>query len=482
MSYCNWSNLRFNSGVLREPIEDESRLVLWLPGQRDWRGWRWERISSIPGTILEAGQQLRAVPATCIRVVQRPHAFIRKLGQYFRKPSDNPTWLVPNGGSAEQQGARQTDLLLVWSDNDKVLSDESIIKSCWPNATRIQRLGNNLFLVAGVSVEAAEAAQIRATPFSTVALAGTACKQAQLLLEKARAAGDRRGMATALTDLGAITLENGYAQNALLFLEAALKQAQQLGDPAVEADACYHVGKAARAAGQAARAADYLGQALVSSRRLRDRFAEKLTLEQLGKLFASQGDAVRTIAAYEQAIALAQQLGHGQHEADLLWTLAIHHADAGRREQAVRLAQTALERFAELDHPSVSVLSDHLQRYQQEGSATVLAYSSQPASDFDTASPRITSPSATAAEDVASAMPGVSGPGLLRMAFSAAKSITRFVGSGLKTVPAATQQKRLEACGQCSHHTGVRCKLCGCFTSVKARLPHETCPLGKWPG
>ena len=27
----------------------------------------------------------------------------------------------------------------------------------------------------------------------------------------------------------------------------------------------------------------------------------------------------------------------------------------------------------------------------------------------------------------------------------------------------------------------VRCRACGCFTAVKARLPHEHCPAGKWP-
>jgi tetratricopeptide (TPR) repeat protein len=450
VSILDWNDLQLDDGVLREGPADTTRLILWLPGQRDRRGWGWERISSIPGTVLEAGQQLCAVSATCIRVLQKRYAFFRKLRQCFREASDSPTWLLPDGSSAEQQGERQADLLLVWSKDLGQPAEPTRIQVCWPQVSRIQRLGKNLFLVAGASVEATKAApETGATAVSTVPLPSTACKQAQLLLEKARNAGDHRGIATALTDLGAITLENGYAQNALLFLEAALKQAQQLGDPAVEADVCYHVGKAGRAAGQAARAADYLGKSLTFSRRLGDQFAEKLTLEQLAKLYASRGDAVRTIAAYEQAIALANQLGHRQHEADLLWTLAIHHADAGRREQAERLAQTALERFAELDHPNVSLLSDHLQQYQREGRACLLERS---------------------------------GPGLLRMAYSAAKSMAKFVGSGLKAVPAATQQKRLQSCGQCAHHTGVRCKLCGCFTSVKARLPHETCPLGKWPG
>jgi hypothetical protein len=69
----------------------------------------------------------------------------------------------------------------------------------------------------------------------------------------------------------------------------------------------------------------------------------------------------------------------------------------------------------------------------------------------------------------------------MRIAQSVARAMVKFVGSGMKTVSPATQQKRLQTCGDCEHHTGVRCRLCGCFTRVKTLLPHETCPAGKWP-
>jgi hypothetical protein len=67
------------------------------------------------------------------------------------------------------------------------------------------------------------------------------------------------------------------------------------------------------------------------------------------------------------------------------------------------------------------------------------------------------------------------------MALSAAKALTRFVGSGLKVVPAAVQEQRLVTCAGCPHHTGLRCRVCGCFTALKTRLPSEACPLGQWP-
>jgi hypothetical protein len=67
------------------------------------------------------------------------------------------------------------------------------------------------------------------------------------------------------------------------------------------------------------------------------------------------------------------------------------------------------------------------------------------------------------------------------MALSAAKAMAQFVGTGLKSVTPETHRERLQTCAACEHHTGLRCRACGCFTNAKAWLPHEDCPLGKWP-
>ena len=69
----------------------------------------------------------------------------------------------------------------------------------------------------------------------------------------------------------------------------------------------------------------------------------------------------------------------------------------------------------------------------------------------------------------------------MRMAVSAKRAMTAFIGSGFKTVSPTTQQQRHNVCSDCEHHTGLRCRLCGCFTGAKTRLPFERCPIGKWP-
>jgi hypothetical protein len=67
------------------------------------------------------------------------------------------------------------------------------------------------------------------------------------------------------------------------------------------------------------------------------------------------------------------------------------------------------------------------------------------------------------------------------MGLNAARSVTRFLTSGLKVIDPDTLQARLQACATCEHHTGLRCKICGCFTNVKTRMASERCPAGKWP-
>jgi hypothetical protein len=67
------------------------------------------------------------------------------------------------------------------------------------------------------------------------------------------------------------------------------------------------------------------------------------------------------------------------------------------------------------------------------------------------------------------------------MALSATKAMAAFLGSGMETASDDSRRRRLTVCASCEHHTGVRCRHCGCFINVKARLPHERYPLSRWP-
>lgn len=48
-------------------------------------------------------------------------------------------------------------------------------------------------------------------------------------------------------------------------------------------------------------------------------------------------------------------------------------------------------------------------------------------------------------------------------------------------LPTTEQSKaRLVVCGGCDQWTGTACKICGCYTKLKVKIPEEKCPLGKW--
>lgn len=42
-------------------------------------------------------------------------------------------------------------------------------------------------------------------------------------------------------------------------------------------------------------------------------------------------------------------------------------------------------------------------------------------------------------------------------------------------------KRRVKVCQRCEHNSDIGvCKLCGCFTRLKAKLKKEKCPKDKW--
>ena len=164
--------------------------------------------------------------------------------------------------------------------------------------------------------------------------------------------------------------------------------------------------------------------------------------------------------------------------------MSIQHAEMGQRDLAIAKAEESIALFKAMGRPQAAWYGSHLQKYRMG------LYEEAPAASSSGVS--VSPQSYLGGAIVASVMPGQqqsqaasqpnSGPGLLRMAMSATKAMATFVGSGMKTTPADLQQKRIQTCGACEHHTGMRCKVCGCFTHVKTKMLHEDCPIGKWPG
>jgi hypothetical protein len=59
--------------------------------------------------------------------------------------------------------------------------------------------------------------------------------------------------------------------------------------------------------------------------------------------------------------------------------------------------------------------------------------------------------------------------------------VAKFAASGFKTVDGPLHQLRLSSCRACEYRKAAQCSLCRCFIDKKAWLPHEDCPIGRWP-
>jgi tetratricopeptide (TPR) repeat protein len=452
MNQPDWKNIELDEGVLREPVAEADRLVIWLPVE-EGADRLWERISTSPRAGLGEVQGVCAIAANAVRARPKAKGLLRKL---FRGSTGDQSWLLPGGGSAEQVGERQTDLALAWSADEAAPLDAARIRARWPGSRRVRRLGKNLYLVSGVEPPSTEVA---ASPEEAPRAV------AEKRLAAARLGGDRQALAAALSDLGVFLLHVGEAGQAVPLLEEALATLRGLGDPSRQSDVLTNLGVAVAGTGDPRRALEFLHEALATAREAGDRFAEKTALNDLGLAYAGLRDPVRALALLEEALAIARALGDRKHEAELLWEQGVRHAELGRPDLAMTHAQAAVDLMTELGRPEARTYSEHLLRYHLDSPAAPAAPGG---------------PVVVGAWAPASA-PAGKNPGLLRMASSAARSMARFVGSGLKTVPSATRTERLAVCAGCEYHTGLRCRLCGCFTSAKAMMPHENCPIGKWP-
>jgi tetratricopeptide (TPR) repeat protein len=470
----DWRKLVLSEGVLAEPTPEGNRLAFWLPDEAADGFLHWERVNYLPHSEFAVAPGICAATATSIRARRpiRTSLFSKLLGRFPNKAEQG--WVLPDGKPAEQCGERRSDNLLIWAEDATRSLDESWLKARWPQSKRLAKIGENLYLVSGVELPKPSSDEEH----------GTGCPRgaAEAMLAAARAKGDPGKVLAALADLGAVHVNDGNAQKAAEVLGEALTLAGQLGDRSREGDILGNLGFVTLGAGNPRRALELFQRCLAIARESGDRFAEKIALERMGFGFSQLGDPASAVDCFEQALSLARSLGHRKHEADLLWYLAIAAAELGQRDQAIAHAQSAIDLMKAMRNPQAEKYAEQLEKYRAGAREAGLASPGVPA--FTGATYVGDSIVAGMWSSPGGAQAGQSqteGPGLLRMALSLGRSMIKFVGSGMRVTPPHILQQRVRTCAACEHHTGLRCRLCGCFTHAKARLDHEECPIGKWP-
>jgi tetratricopeptide (TPR) repeat protein len=478
MRIPDWRNMAFSEGILSDPVREDNRVVLWLPAERDGEYQYWERIGTVPRGEIKVEHGICATPVTSILVRHRTaRGFLSKLARKLKRDGGHESWVLPSGQPAERSGERRTDLVLIWPEDETASVGEDQVRLRWPEFSRFQKVGDKLFLVAGTGAAMAKV-NGQAAPAGVQGTEELGCPVAlaEQLLESARKSGDRSREAGALTDLGIVIMNEGDLKRAVGHLEKAVLLARELGEPARESDALNNLGYALLALGQAPVARQVLERALVLAREVKDAYAEKLIIERLGTAHANLRDPATAMAYLNRAMEMTRAAGDRQQETRLLWTQAITFADLNQRDEAIARAQESVDLLRKLGKPEASWYGAQLQRYRMDF-AGMGGYGSGPSAQNVMSGPMggsVMTAGQTATDQT-------TGPGLLRMAVSATKAMMKFIGTGLKAAPADIQRKRMATCQSCEHHTGLRCRICGCFTNVKTRMAHEQCPIGKWP-
>ena len=480
MRLPDWQDLVLEPEIFPEPTGDENRLVLWIPGHRDARFQYWERLSSAPRAEVRDESGVLTMAVTMIPARQDLRGLLGRLFEFGIGEKDRRSFLLPNGRSVVQSGPRGSDALLVWSEEAGTELTADLIAARWPEARGARKLGRNLYVVSRVAIPSAEAPAPEAE-VGAVVPGGSPREQAERLLESARRTGDRRGEASALADLGVIGLNEANAKGAFGALQSALAIARELGDPDREHDILGNLGVALLGLRDPRQAWALFDRQLAYARSRGDRYGEKLALERLGMASWSVGDSARALQFYDQALVLARAVGDRQQESNLLWHQAILHAELGQRDQAIERGEESVGLLKKLGRPQAGWYGSALQKYRVGATASF-----SPAGVGTDPRAYLGGSIVSSVMAGSGAVGGVSnqdsqGPGLLRMAMSASKAMANFVGGGLQATSVAVQEQRQKVCSTCEHHTGLRCKICGCFTNLKSRMAHEDCPIGKWP-
>ncbi len=482
MKIPDWQDLVLEPDILPEPTHEENRLVLWIPGERDQSFQYWQRLSSVPRAEITDESGVLATAAAVIPTRQDLRGLLARMLHSERGEGDRRAFVLPNGRPVSQCGPRGSDVLLAWSEGpSRALSDQDVARR-WPEGKQVRRLGRNLFMVAGPAVNAASAAAESQAP-APVVPGGSPREQAERILETARRSGDRRVEASVLADLGVIELNEGKPQDAFRALEAALPIARELGDPEREHDILGNLGMALLGLRDPRQAWGLFERQLAYARSRNDRFGEKIALERLGVASWSLGDPNRALQFYEQALVVTRAVGDRAQESSLLWQQAIQYAELGQRERAVERGEEAISLLKKMGRPQAAWYGSLLQKYRVGATASFSPRTAGGQADPRTylGSSIISSVMTGGPAEGGAGEQAAQGPGLLRMAMSATKAMASFVGGGFKTTSTAAQDERQKICSTCEHHTGLRCKICGCFTNLKSRMAHEDCPIGKWP-
>ncbi len=161
-------------------------------------------------------------------------------------------------------------------------------------------------------------------------------------LELRQAIGDRQEIAATLAIMGVVYRRLGQLQQALESYQQALEIVRDLGDRMGEALTLHNLGSAYWTMGEPLQALDYYNQALSLRRTIGDRHGEAATLASVGLVYRVLGDYQTALSFYGQALPLSRATGYRFAEVQTLHNLGAVYFQLGEFQRALEHYNQAL--------------------------------------------------------------------------------------------------------------------------------------------
>jgi len=203
----------------------------------------------------------------------------------------------------------------------------------------------------------------------------------RIALAAARRAGDQRGQALALRQLGILAWLSGNLPAAAISLAEAVTLYGQAGDQHGQAYTLTHLGVVQQQRGDYPAATASRQQALALARGTGDRLGEAVALIHLSEAQYLTGDYQAATASLNKALALHRALGHRLGEADALGMIGVVQTQTGDYPAATASLEQALAICREFDYRPFQggILNDLGQVQQRTGDYAAAAASGQQA-------------------------------------------------------------------------------------------------------
>jgi CHAT domain-containing protein/Tfp pilus assembly protein PilF len=163
-----------------------------------------------------------------------------------------------------------------------------------------------------------------------------------------RAAGNREGVATALSNIGRVYYDSGEKQKALEYLNQALTLDRALGSREGEAVTLSNIGAVHSDLGEKQKALEYFNQALPPYRAAGNRDGEARTLNNIGIVYSTLGEQQKALEHLNRALPLFRVVGNRDGEAAALNNLMRVWQGLNNPRLAILFGKQSVNRYQEL--------------------------------------------------------------------------------------------------------------------------------------